>query len=160
MSFKRFSLNKIKERMNINLNINEFFLKKSINLKRSKKNYFKKKDQSLLGLASQAKPACLTHFVRALYVFVAGANDMSPVLIFKTKYLDDHRLYCQVSSYCGAWKNRVDCCIIGNMINSFMASKYHLKTRNQPEIKNPFKIKSVFLCNFKVKKTPNVSSPR
>jgi hypothetical protein len=34
-----------------------------------------------------------------------------------------------------------------------MASKYHLKTRNQPEIKNPFKIKSVFLCNFKVKKT-------
>ena len=78
---------------------------------------------------------------------------MSPVLIFKTKYLDDHRLYCQVSSHCGAWKNRVDCCIIGNMINSFMASKYHLKTRNQPEIKNPFKIKSVFLCNFKVKKT-------
>jgi hypothetical protein len=38
------------------------------------------------------------------------------------------------------------------MINPFMASKYHLKTRNQPEIKNPFKIIYVFLCNFKVKK--------
>jgi hypothetical protein len=33
MSFKRFSLNKIKERMDINLDINEFFFK-SINLKK------------------------------------------------------------------------------------------------------------------------------
>jgi hypothetical protein len=42
--------------------------------------------------------------------------------------------------------------IIDNLINPFMTSKNHHKTRNQPETKNLTKIKYVFLGGFTVNK--------